>query len=91
MRSGQSANQTPDQATSLTEDESTGRTKVKERPIETALDKKRREKRRLTEELERLKSNGLGERHPARVKITADLKSVEDELIAAGDHTPPDK
>lgn len=67
----------------------TGRTKVRERPVETPLDKKRRERTRLAEELERIKSNGLGERHPSRIKVTADLKKVEDELKAAGDVPPP--
>jgi hypothetical protein len=69
----------------------TGRTKVRERPVETPLDKKRRERNRLIEELESIKSNGLGERHPARIKVTADLKKVEDELKASGDVPTPNK
>ncbi len=67
----------------------TGRTKVRERPVETPLDKKRRERARLIEELESIKSNGLGERHPMRIKVTADLKKVEDELKASGEVLPP--
>jgi hypothetical protein len=78
-----------DEAVTSPEGELIGRTKVRERPVETALDKKRRERQRLVEDLARCKAGGLGERHPTVVKITGDIKRVEEELTAAGDSATP--
>ena len=88
-----SANGTPansgEEAATSPEGELTGRTKVRERPVETALDKKRKERNRIVAELEMYQKSGLAGRHPNVVKATANLQKVDAELAAAGDGAKP--
>ncbi len=81
---GETSGQSGGETAPSPEGEPIGRTKTKERPVETDLDKKRKERHRLVETLKIYQGQGLGERHPSMVKLMDELKKVEAEITAAG-------
>lgn len=64
-------------------------TKTKQRPIETAFDKKLKERNRIVEKMKVYQGQGIGERHPSMLELTVELKKVDAEIAAAGEGTRP--
>jgi len=66
-------------------------TRSRLRPVETDLDRMRRERRRIVDQMQILERSGLGERHPSRVKVADELRKIDAGLstIGGGTHTDP--
>ncbi|WAC21049.1 hypothetical protein OVA24_06590 [Luteolibacter sp. SL250] len=63
-------------------------TRSKLRPVETDLDRLRRERDRIVDRMQILERAGLGERHPSKVKVVDDLRKVEADIAGAGGAPP---
>jgi hypothetical protein len=69
----------------------TWKTKSKERPNSGELAKDRRERHRVETigKLEKLRAEGIGERHPDVIQVVDDLKKVEADQNAVGEGGKP--